>query len=158
MDSPEAAQEHMNITFHKNMEMISSVNAFREESIASYILYKKNKDSDWLDHLKKEFLVIFEEPDKDSKFFDFFLSKIVDGMENQDLSLFDNIALKNEIFTFILAQNKKFKCNYCMSEPFESVADLKGHFKRVAKKNKKKIDGAKRQCQMTPTQQYLFGV
>ena len=128
MDSPEAAQEHMSMTFHKNLEMISSVNTFREESISSHILFKQQKkkgiesnESDWLDHLKKEFFIIFEEEDKDSKIFDFFQSKIVNGMEEQDSSLFDNIALKNEIFTFILAQKKQFKCNYCMSEPFKSV-------------------------------------
>jgi hypothetical protein len=118
----------MSMTFHKNLEMISSVNTFREESISSHILFKQQKkkgiesnESDWLDHLKKEFFIIFEEEDKDSKIFDFFQSKIVNGMEEQDLSLFDNIALKNEIFTFILAQKKQFKCNYCMSEPFKSV-------------------------------------
>ena len=101
MDSPEAAKEHMLLTGHKNLEMISSVSSFREESSASLMLFKKNKESDWLDHLRKEFSIIFEISDKNDKTFEFFQSKIVKGMEEKNLSLFDNISLKNEIFTFM---------------------------------------------------------
>ena len=146
----------MNLTFHKNFEMISSVNTYREELSASHTLYKKNKESDWLDHLRKEFSIIFEKSDQESKIFEFFQSKIERGMKDQNLSLFDNNSLKCEIFTFMMAQKKQFKCSFCMSEPFESIDDLEAHFKRVAKRNKKKSGGAKRECQMTPAQQYLF--
>ena len=93
----------MNLTFHKNFEMISSVNTYREELSASYTLFKKNKESDWLDHLRKEFSIIFEESDQESKIFEFFQAKIERGMKDQNLSLFDNISLKCEIFTFIMA-------------------------------------------------------
>jgi hypothetical protein len=60
-DSPETAQDHMAKTLHENFEMISSVKSFKEEFEFSFALFNKSKESDWLDHLKKEFCAIFDQ-------------------------------------------------------------------------------------------------
>ena len=78
-----------------------------------------------------EFRQIFDQ--LDDKVYGLFKHKIGDE------SLFLNVELKNEIFTFILAQDKVYKCNFCRADTFESIEDLKAH---VTKKKKCKFTGA----------------
>ena len=128
--SPETTKAHMDLTHHRNFEMVTSVEAFREEFDHSHIL-KKQGSKDWEEQLMAEFRQIFDQ--LDDKVYGLFKHKI------GDQSLFLNVELKNEIFTFILAQEKVYKCNFCRADTFESIEDLKAH---VTKKKKCKFTAA----------------
>lgn len=81
------------------------------------------------------------------KCFSIFKTKIVKSMcgdENElPLTLFENVALKAEIFEFLQAQKKIYKCYACDMAAFESIEDLKAHIesgasgKKAAKKKKR---------------------
>ena len=98
--------------------MVTSVEAFLEEFDHAHIL-KKQGSKDWEEQLMAEFRQIFDQ--LDDKVYGLFKHKI------GDQSLFKNVELKKEIFTFILAQDKVYKCNFCRSDTFESIEDLKAH-------------------------------
>ena len=133
--SPEATKKHMNLTRHQNFEMVTSLQAFLDEFDHSHTL-RKQGSKDWEEQLKAEFRQIFDQ--LDDKVYGLFKAKI------GEKSLFLNVDLKLEIFTFILAQEKVYKCNYCEAEAFGSLEDLEAH---VAKKKK---------CKFTEAQKYLF--
>lgn len=57
--TPEATQHHMDLTHHKNFEMVSSLEAFLDEFDHSNTL-KKQGSKDWEEQLKAEFRQIFD--------------------------------------------------------------------------------------------------
>jgi hypothetical protein len=136
LDSPESAQAHIDLTNHKNFEMVASSKKFIEDFDHSSKLKKGSQD--WQDQAKQEFRQIFEQ--SDDKFFEIFHQKISSSKK----SLFLNTSLKQEIYTFIMAQNKTFKCHNCKSQVFESWRELKSHIEKSKK------------CKMTEAHKYLF--
>lgn len=59
-------------------------------------------------------------------------------MTMESLSLFENIALKAEIFEFIQAQKKIFKCHSCDMPAFETIEELKDHIRNSGSQKTKK--------------------
>ena len=112
-----------------------------EEMKESLFSYQRNPESEeWLLILKREFKIIFQlEAECESnqeifnKCFEIFRPKIELSMSSSGLesvpplSLFENFPLKLEIFEFLQAKKKIFKCNFCDTPAFETVEDLKNH-------------------------------
>lgn len=179
--SPEAAKEHIDKTLHKNFEMVNSIPAFAEEFENSLQMFKsfnninnavempENEDElpAWEQQLICEFNLIFElegdSPENAQKYFAIFQAKIKKAMTLQGKvapqSLFRNIPLKLEIFEFIQAQKKNYKCHSCSQPPFSSVQDLKDHINSNQTKEKtKKGKKVAKTCEFTIPQKYLYNI
>lgn len=179
--SPEAAKEHIDKTLHKNFEMVNSIPAFAEEFENSLQMFKsfnninnavempENEDElpAWEQQLICEFNLIFElegdSPENAQKYFAIFQAKIKKAMTLQGKvapqSLFRNIPLKLEIFEFIQAQKKNYKCHSCSQPPFSSVQDLKDHISSNQTKEKtKKGKKVAKACEFTIPQKYLYNI
>lgn len=185
---PEDAKNHIDKYGHNNLEMVCSVSGFAEEfdhSYSIYISYKTLSKNDmkidqivekdkvkeppaWQKQLKLEFNLIFElegeTPEDAAKYFNIFLPKIEKSMigNNQtgSMSLYQNIPLKLEIYEFIQASQKSYKCNCCNQESFSTVQELKDHMKQSdekwqTKKGKKKLLGP---CKFSEAQLYLYNI
>ena len=48
-------------------------------------------------------------------------------MNDKNLSLFENVELKEEIFEFLMAKRKIYKCHSCNKPAFESLDELTSH-------------------------------
>jgi len=109
--------------------------SFNNIKKAVEIAESKDEPPAWEQQLKFEFNLIFElegdSPENAAKYFAIFQPKIQKSMTTQNkvapLSLFKNIPLKLEIFEFIQAQRKIYKCHSCDQLPFSSLQDLKDH-------------------------------
>ena len=119
------------------------VGTYTQEMKESLFSYQLNPESDeWILMLKREFKIIYQlESDQDhfDKTFGIFKPKIEKSMSDKEtpLSLFENVALKAEIYEFLQAQKKIFKCYCCEMPAFENLDDLKAHIQTGKPKIKK---------------------
>lgn len=117
-DSPEDTQKHVLLTTHDSFEMVN-VESYSEEMKESLFAFQRDPENDeYLAMLKREFKIIFQlelEEDQDlfNKSLEIFKAKIVKAMKEESLSLFENVPLKAQIFEFLQAQKKIFKCYFC---------------------------------------------
>jgi hypothetical protein len=85
-------------------------------------------------------------------------------MKDKSMSLFENVELKEEIFEFLMAKRKIYKCHSCNKPAFESLPELESHMysKKMKKErsiskdlgnedlmNQKMIDNKIQKCEFT---------
>lgn len=159
---PEDAKKHLDMFGQTNLEMVNSISGFAEEFDHSYSMYKSFKNISkkeietdvivqkdqaieppaWQKQLKLEFNLIFEldgeEPEDAAKYFNIYLPKIEKSMKGQDqkgpMSLYQNVPLKLEIYEFIRASKKEYKCHCCNHVAFSSLQELKNHMSESEQK------------------------